>query len=44
MLEIFTYVLLASDADEKVIVHCNAGVGRTGTTIGLAHLIIQQWA
>ena len=39
MWEIFTYMLLTSDPTEKVIVHCSAGIGRTGTTIGLAHLI-----
>ena len=44
MFEIFTYMLLSSDASEKAIVHCSAGIGRTGTTIGLAHLITQLWA
>ena len=44
MFEIFTYMLLSSDPSEKAIVHCSAGIGRTGTTIGLAHLITQLWA
>ena len=44
MFEIFTYMLLASDPTEKAIVHCSAGIGRTGTTIGLAHLITSLWA
>ena len=44
MFEIFTYMLLASDPNEKAIVHCSAGIGRTGTTIGLAHLIVSLFA
>lgn len=44
MFEIFTYMLLASDPSEKAIVHCSAGIGRTGTTISLAHLITSLWA
>ena len=44
MWEIFTYMLLVSESSEKAIVHCSAGIGRTGTTIGLAHLICQLWA
>ena len=44
MFEIFTYMLLDSEASEKAIIHCSAGIGRTGTTIGLAHLITSLWA
>jgi len=37
-------MLLESEESEKAIVHCSAGIGRTGTTIGLAHLIINLYA
>mmetsp|Transcript_43206 Transcript_43206/g.57171 ORF Transcript_43206/g.57171 Transcript_43206/m.57171 type:complete len:121 (+) Transcript_43206:819-1181(+) len=44
MLEAFTLMLLSCDVTEKAIVHCSAGIGRTGTTIALAHLITQVFA
>ena len=44
MFEIFLFMLLESEANEKAIVHCSAGIGRTGTTIGLSHLVTQLWA
>ena len=44
MFEVYTYMLLASDPQEKAVVHCSAGIGRTGTTIALAHLITKLHA
>ena len=44
MWELFTLMLLTSKPEEKAIVHCSAGIGRTGTTIGLAHIISNLYA
>lgn len=44
MIDYFLWTILKSDASQKIIVHCSAGIGRTGTTIGLAHLILNTWA
>jgi len=40
MLDGLIDMLINSDKSEKAIIHCSAGIGRTGTTATLAHLLI----
>lgn len=40
MLDKFIDWNLKSDSSQKAIVHCSAGIGRTGTTVSLMDLII----
>lgn len=44
MLNYFIEWNLKSKDDEKAIVHCSAGIGRTGTTISLMDIIIKLHA
>ena len=44
MLDIFINWILKSAPNEKAIVHCSAGIGRTGTTVSLSEIIISIYA
>lgn len=43
MIDLFVHWCAVSHPLEKAIVHCSAGIGRTGTTICLASTILQLW-
>ena len=42
--EYMAWIIKEEKSDNKVIVHCSAGVGRTGTTLCIAQLIIKLYA
>jgi protein tyrosine phosphatase len=44
MIDLFVEWAVQRPGSEKAVVHCSAGIGRTGTTLCLMHNIIQLWA
>jgi len=44
MMDYLILAILTTKPEEKIVIHCSAGIGRTGSTIALAHLIMNAWA